>query len=85
MATLKEFDAQLARHDWYYNFSDCHRTWRAGESSFASIKALAKMSPEHGELYEAWSKRHFSGETFGREPFTREQLDAVRRKLGVIT
>jgi hypothetical protein len=86
VSELKELDAQLARHDWFYNFSDCHRTWKAGESSLASIKDLAKMSPEHGELYEAWSRRYFSGDHFNnKDLFTREQLDAVRKKLGVIT
>jgi len=81
---LKEFDTMLKNFDWYYNMSDDHRVWRAGEAANARIREVAKTSDVHKELYEFWSKHYFSGEPWGTENFTREMLDAERKRLGVL-
>lgn len=28
--TIQEFKQELARHDWYYNFTDDHSVWKKG-------------------------------------------------------
>ena len=40
--TLDEYKAELARHDWYYYFSDDHRVWSAGEVASKKMVELAK-------------------------------------------
>lgn len=34
------FEYLLKNHDWNYQYSDDHRVWSSGESSFQQIKAL---------------------------------------------
>ncbi len=82
--TLNEYDKLLRGHDWYYNYSDDGRVWRAGESVQSQIVSLSKMSEDHLTLYNAWSKYYFSGPNFNSEKFTKEQLDEVRKTLGVL-
>ena len=82
--TLNEYDKLLRGHDWYYNYSDDGRVWRAGESVQSQIVRLSKTSEDHFTLYDAWSKHYFSGPSFDTEKFTKEQLDEVRKTLGVL-
>jgi hypothetical protein len=81
---LKEFDNMLKNFDWYYQMSDDNRVWRAGESASARIREVTKTSAEHKELYEVWSKYYYSGPTWNTEKFTREMLDAERKRLSVL-
>ncbi len=81
---LKEFDDKLRKFYLYYQMSDDNRVWRAGESAIARIREVAKTSAEHNELYEVWSKHYFSGASWGNEKFTREMLDAERKRLSVL-
>ena len=81
---LKEFDKMLRGFDWYYQMSDDHRVWTAVERGEAEIREAAKTSVEHEELYYLWLKHYYSGAPWGTENFTREELDAERKRLGVL-
>lgn len=37
---MEGYEAALASHDWYYNFSDDGRVWRAGEDAFKELVAM---------------------------------------------
>jgi hypothetical protein len=52
---LKEFDALLARHDWFYAFSDDHRVWSSGKATSEKLQHIAESSPAHKHLYQLWS------------------------------
>ncbi len=62
MTKLTEFWDNLNSHDWYYAFSDDGRVWRAGDAAEKRLEEIAKESPKHRELLEAFSNHHFSGE-----------------------
>ena len=63
MTTLYSFYDTLRYHDWYYEYSDDHRVWTNGRDNLARIRQIAKESPEHKALFEAYSKYIFdSGE-----------------------
>lgn len=32
---------QLLRHDWYHDYSDDHRVWKAGKAAYEAMQALA--------------------------------------------
>jgi hypothetical protein len=81
---LKEFDMMLRGFDWYYEMSDDHRVWRAGEIARGKIMEASKISAQHEELYEVWSKHYYSGAPWGTENFTKEMRDAERKRLGVL-
>lgn len=63
--TLQEFYDLLANHDWYYQWSDDMRAYRAGQANEKVIEALAEQSDEHKKLYEEYSLAMFSGNIFG--------------------
>ena len=65
--TLKEFYTILARHDWYYMYSDDPSYYRAGEASSKRLQAIAQNSQAHKDLLNAWSKHMFSGPSWGTE------------------
>jgi uncharacterized ParB-like nuclease family protein len=59
METTKEdFIKMLKGHDWYYQFSDDHRYWSAGNSQRKAIQAVLKDHPEWRTLYDEESKKH---------------------------
>lgn len=84
MTTLAEFDKMLRYHDWYFAFSDDHSTYLSGQRSVDALVRLAKESEDHAKLFNGWRDLHFTGPSFSTEKFTRDQLDAVRKELGVI-
>lgn len=81
---IQQFDNRLACHDWYHAWSDDHSIWARGEDNYSEIKYLASESPAHEALFKAYSKHYFTGAPWNTPHFTREQLDVVRRELGVI-
>jgi len=81
---LKDFDKKLSLHDWFYDYSDDGRVWRAGLQAREEIEIIAKKSPEHQELYRTWIKYMFSGPSFNTDKFTKTQLDEVRSSLGIL-
>jgi hypothetical protein len=61
--TLKEYWKILNGHDWYYNYSDDQRVWRAGCDAQKRIEGIAKESPEHQALYSGFHSHYFYGKT----------------------
>lgn len=86
MTTLKEFDKMLSHHDWYYAFCDDYSAYMRGQRSADALGAIVRESEDHARLFKAWRDLHFTGPNWvpPSEPFTKEQLDAVRTELGVI-
>ena len=58
--TLNEFYTKLGFHDWYYQYSDDHRVWRNGQDNWDRLNEVAKESPEHWALFEAYASHVFS-------------------------
>jgi hypothetical protein len=57
--TLEEFEKALKGHDWYYEYSDDNRVWRAGTARYEEIlKASRQLTEEgHGEaVQKMWLK-----------------------------
>jgi hypothetical protein len=81
---LQDFDKLLRSHDWYYQYSDDHRVYLAGERQHDAIRRASKESPDHLKLFDSWTEYFFSGENWNTPKFTKDQLDAVRSSLGVI-
>lgn len=61
---LAELAKQLQYHDWYYDYSDDHRVWRAGEAKISEIRSEMKYLKSLGleeqvqalwEQYCPWS------------------------------
>ena len=43
--TLQDLERAMRNHDWYYQFSDDHRVWRAGTDHAVEIRnAMARLS-----------------------------------------
>lgn len=52
--TKEKFREILKGHDWYYNYSDDHRVWRSGQSTWELINGILqfyKDDPEFDEIY----------------------------------
>lgn len=84
--TLQDFDQMLAKHDWYYAFSDDHSVFLAGEARVKQLyeTAHADQSGQFMALIDLYSRFYFTGEPWGTPQFTRDELDAGRQQLGVI-
>ena len=65
--SLTEYWDMLNCHDWYYDFSDDHRVWRAGQENMQKLRLLSQQSPEHGKLLSDFNKHYFSGDPWGTE------------------
>jgi hypothetical protein len=60
--TLTEYYDKLDGFDWYYDFSDDHRVYTAGEVRKANLIGMStKGGDEFKELYSAFKRHHFSG------------------------
>lgn len=58
MPTLEEFNAYVAaltHHDWYFDYSDDIRVWRAGKTAHTALEQTAKEHNEYQEAFNAWS------------------------------
>ncbi len=86
MTALVEFDKTLRYHDWYFAFIDDYSAYMHGQRSADALVRIAQESEDHAKLFKAWRDLHFTGPRWSpsSEPFTRDQLDAVRKELGVI-
>lgn len=51
---LPEYYDMLSRHDWFYMMSDDRSVYSRGSSNEGKIQSIAKQSPEHRDLYEAY-------------------------------
>lgn len=53
---MDEYIKLLQSHDWFYNYSDDHRVWRAGEEQYKKIMALAKEHDPSFEIFRQYMK-----------------------------
>jgi hypothetical protein len=61
--TIQEFYDDLAKHDWYYSFSDDGRVFKQGEARERQLKSTAAQVRGGKELFQAfceWRKSHGS-------------------------
>jgi hypothetical protein len=40
MPTLEDFATALLKHDWYHEYSDDHRVWKAGDEEWRRIQKM---------------------------------------------
>lgn len=57
--SLAEFFKELAKHDWYYAFSDDRLIYRRGEENQRRLSVLAQQSEMHQKIFDAF-KDYFS-------------------------
>lgn len=48
MTTLEDLEVMLKRHDWYSEYSDDYRSWKAGWEDSLRIKAMINELSERG-------------------------------------
>jgi hypothetical protein len=65
--TPTEFWDACEKHDWFYDYSDDARVWRAGDAERKRLQLIAKDSAELQAIYEGFVGYHFSGVAFGTE------------------
>lgn len=77
MTTLSEFFDLLEKHDWFYNFSDDHRSWKSGKANLEKLQSIADESEAHRRLFLDYHQHIFSGEQWDRpkrsKPFRPEE------------
>lgn len=52
---MKEYQARLKAHDWYWPFSDDAGVCRAARRAEEELKELSSKTPDHKKLWEAWT------------------------------
>lgn len=52
---LKDFYQRLNTFDWTYEMSDDHGVWQRGRAAQGELEAIAKQSPEHKALWDAFT------------------------------
>ncbi len=53
MTELEQYEADLKKHDWLYNFSDDHSVYKRGQAEQKRLEALReKLDPNR----EIWNK-----------------------------
>ena len=82
---LKAFDSMLAKHDWFFHYSDDHRVWVKGEESWSKIVQASKLSEAHRRLYDVWWEyvRDLS-QNKDQQELDRQTLLKKRMELGVV-
>lgn len=63
---VKSYEEELRRFDWFYSFSDNHRSWVAGEREGARLRAKAeKYGSEFKQAYNEAHKAVYDVDGFG--------------------
>lgn len=58
MPTIEEFNAyiiKLAHHDWYYDYSDDGRVYRAGKAGLEYLQSQVKKHPIYKDAFNVWT------------------------------
>jgi hypothetical protein len=55
LLTFSKFIADLANHDWYYDYSDDASVWRQGQARQKALTALADGHPIYQQAYSIYS------------------------------
>jgi len=53
---IREYFKQLRYHDWYYNYSDDHRVWKAGSANYDLIRDKSKENVIYKRMYNEFTK-----------------------------
>lgn len=53
---MEEYINLLKTHDWYYDFSDDHSVWKAGEAQYKRIMELSKLYDPTREILRQYMK-----------------------------
>lgn len=69
--TLAQYWDELNKHDWYYAFSDDGLVYSRGSANEGRLKALAKQSPAHQQLFNDFYDHHFSGASWNTKKHPR--------------
>lgn len=64
----RKYWTQCRLHDWFYMYSDDPGVYRAGEESLRDLEHIAKKSPEHQAILDAWRAHHYEAGPKPAEP-----------------
>ena len=53
---IREYFKELRYHDWYYNYSDDHRVWKAGSANYDLIRDKSKENLTYKRMYNEFTK-----------------------------
>ena len=53
---IREYFKQLRYNDWYYNYSDDHRVWKAGSANYDLIRDKSKENVTYKRMYNEFTK-----------------------------
>lgn len=56
MTTPTEFYKMLEQHDWFYNYSDDHRAWTAGNEATRRLQAIIQENDVLTRMYNDYAK-----------------------------
>lgn len=69
--SLGEFWDLLEAHDWYFDFSDSHATYKRGHANRERLLQIAKVGgAAYRALYDAYEKHAFGGGEWDTEART---------------
>ena len=60
-----EFYDACLKHDWYFEYSDDHSKWTAGNEVHRSLAELARLTPDLADIWREFHVWHFRK---GRRP-----------------
>lgn len=83
MPSIEDFDAYVAKlshHDWYYDYSDDGRVWRAGKRVRESLMETADSHPIYFQAFDVW--RAYVGSSIPRKAVD-IMIQAIRDQLVV--
>lgn len=72
MMDLKEYYSLLHFHDWLYEYSDDPSIFHRGKKAREELKIIAKQSPQHANLFDAFKQFHFAKGKEPPQPFVME-------------
>ena len=75
---LSTYFAQLDSHDWFYGFSDSHSVWTRGDKAEKELAVVADRHTVADRMLKAFTKHHFSGDTWGTAKTAKPTLAECR-------
>jgi hypothetical protein len=75
---LYKYIEELQAHDWTYDWSDCHATWKRGRENWVELIKEANVNPEKMRLYLAFNECYTYGDVSTKKLETlRETINSV--------
>lgn len=63
---LKQYRELLAKHDWFYSYSDDYSVYRRGEDNMAQIRRLQPQVDQDFSVYNTYAPAEFRKPTVAR-------------------